>query len=197
MKVGVKAQGRDDGQIGCNAPCAVNRRFDFVEVAHRLNHQQIDAPFDQALHLFGKERFSLGHRQRANRLNQLAGGANRTGDQHTGRCGDLFCQLHPGAVQFHHPILQIVQFQPGRGAAKGIGLDQISTGINISLIDRTDFGRLGDIPQFGCAAIGQAGLLQHGAHCAVTNQDAPCRQPFEHFGVSHCQFLSAPVIRDT
>ena len=72
---------------------------------------------------------------------------------------------------------QLVPVRP-----EGVGVDHICPGLNIRAVDGEDLLGIGEVQQLGDRAEGQAGLLQHGAHRPVKQDE---RFLFEKRGKVH------------
>ena len=100
---------------------------------HGLDPQHVDAALFQGTGLFFESRNAIGIMgKRADRLENLAGGANRAADIDGAAGGIGFGAgiLGGSHVDFAHPVLRIVQLQAVAVAAKGIGENDIGARVD-------------------------------------------------------------------
>ena len=132
----------------------------------------------QPFGLFGERCGAGRHRHRAHRLKQLTGWPHRTGNQHgsiqvlPSAFGHLAAKLGRGFVQFVDPLFELVQGQPIAGATKGVGEEEIGTGVDVSLVGGGDNLRPLNVPRLGRVAGLQTFLEQFGSGSAVENKEA-------------------------
>ena len=178
VEIRVEGEGDDDRQVR-GLLAALDSRLHLPQIAHCFDEDKIGAARGQGRGLLGKNGGGLLQSQFAQGFDQLPGRPHTGGHQSAHRVGHLRGQAHTGFVEFGHPVLQIMQLQPSRCAAEGVGGDDIRAGVQIALIDGLHRFGLLHIPEFGRAAVGQPGLLEHCAHCAVAHQQATRLQPGE------------------
>ena len=72
-----------------------------------------------------------------------------------GAIGHLAGDFRASTVQFAHPVLAVVEFQPGGITAEDVGKKQIAARIDRTLVERRHIRDPVDIPEFGRVACGQ------------------------------------------
>ena len=157
---------------------ALRRRAHFLGGRHRLDPADVGAAGLQSSRLLGErgDRILLGHR--AERNEELAGRADRAGDDDraAGRIGDRPRKLGARLVDLEDAVLGLVQLQPRRVGAERVGQDDVGAGLDEGAIVTLDRLRPLDIPEVGRIAGGQSGGEEIGAGCAVGEEHAVCRE---------------------
>ena len=147
--------------------------FHLLQVAHCFGEDEVGAGFGHDSDLFGEELRGLVHSHHAEGIEQFSGRADGGPHQHiAGLVGDFARQLHTGCIQFSQSVLQVMHFEPGGGAAEGVGGNDVGSGLDVAAIDRLHGVRVHHIPQFGRVAACEAGVLQHRGHGAVAQEGA-------------------------
>jgi len=89
--------------------------------------------------------------ERAERLEQFAGGPHRTGHHHRPRCsvGHTTGQLRSTLGEFEHAVLGVVQFQTLGAATEAVGEDDVGAGVDELLVQADHTLGVLEIPEFG------------------------------------------------
>ena len=161
---------RDDRQIA-DAPHGANRGADLVHVAERLEHEQVDAPFEQRARLLTEELLRLVDAGLAPRLDADAERADRAGDI------DLVArrvprQLRSLQVDRVHLVGQPERAELDPVRAERVRLDHVGPGADVGVVHLADQIRFLDV-QFVERAVQENALrVQHRPHRAVADEDA-------------------------
>ena len=190
---GVKAHGAAPGHAGQTG--GFGRSPVFLECRHRLDPQHICAPGLQPFGLFMEhlDGDRMGHG--SHRFEDLARRPHGPGDNHGAprRIGDVAPQAGGDAVQFVHAVLRAVQFHPAGVAAKGIGQEDIRSGVHRRAVQAADIVGMLDIPHLGGIARRQAHVEQIGSGRAIGHQPvAGCKKTGQGIGHHNSLRSSAP-----
>ncbi|MBV6410709.1 MAG: hypothetical protein GAKPKEKM_01531 [Rhodocyclaceae bacterium] len=187
----------------------VERRLGVQRVEDGLDQDQVGAAVAQAAHRFGVRRHQLVEADVAEtgvvHVGRDRGGA-RGGPEHAGDearlvrggifVGGLARHLRAGDVQLIGERLQPVVGLRDRGGVESVGLDDVGAGGEVVGVDGADRLRLRQEQQIvvalqllrvileaGAAIVGilQSVALNHGAHGAVEDEDAPGEEGAEQF----------------
>ena len=165
------AQLRDDHHLGAGGFARGENRFaDFVDVAKRFEHQQIDAGFHQRVDLLAKNRagfFETGRTERLQANSQRSDGSGDegliasgfAGDAHAGMIdqADLFCKPESGQA------LAI--------RAEGVGFENLGARFDVLLMNVAHQRGERKI-QLVIAAIDENAFgIKHGPHGAIGHQN--------------------------
>ena len=175
-------------------------RFGVKGVEDGFDEDQINAAFHQAI-----QRFQVGFNQlveigvAVTRVVHVRADAGRTvgGTQYPCDIAGLVRRRrlvsgftgHPGGshIDFPRQVLHVVIGHGDGGGIEGVGLDNVSAGVQISLVKGLDPFRLRHAEQIIVALevawpvgktappevlLGELAALNHGAHAAIQNQDA-------------------------
>ncbi len=157
---GVEAHRAAPGHAGQGR--RLGRRAIFLGRADRLDPKDIGAAFLQPLGLFVEDLDRRGMGQSAHRFEDLARGADRSRDDHRAArgIGGLAPQFRADPVELAHATLGIVQPQPRRVAAEGVGQKQIRPRRHGPVIQLADRRGLVGVPQFRRVTRGKAHIEQ-------------------------------------
>ncbi len=135
--------------------------------------QRTSAPASaRCLALLGEDLDALLVRERAERCEQLTGGADAAGDgdRTAGLIGGPAGDRHGGGVELGHPGVEIVEGQAEAVAAEGVGEDDVGAGVDEAAMDLFDQVGLLDIEQLRTTAAFEAEGEESGAHGSVGDQ---------------------------
>ena len=106
VPVGVEAERDRHLEIGGGLVGRADDRLGLGQVAHRLGQDQVGAGRGERLDLLLERRLGVVRRQRPERLDQLAGGADVAGDERAELVGDGARDAHGGGVHLGDAIRQ-------------------------------------------------------------------------------------------
>ena len=160
------------------APRSRDRRLGLLDRGHGFDPEKIRAAARKRRRLLRECLARIGQTQGAERLEDLAGGADAAGDEHrvagtvrlaTGDGGRLL-------VELCDPIGGIVQFQAVTGAAEGVGQNDVRAGIHEVALELRDALGVRAVPKLRRIARLQPEIEQIAAGRAVREQPGPLRQ---------------------
>ena len=79
----------------------------------------------------------------------------------------LLCQAHPRNVDFGNLPTQPVTREPEAVGAKGVGLDNLRSGLQVLLVDRKDQAGVGKVQLVVAAVDEDTTAVEHGSHGAI------------------------------
>ena len=141
-----------------------------AQVAERLEQQDVGTAGGQAAGLLGEQVGRVVVGEQAQRLHQVAGGADAAEHQRTAGVRHLAGDAGSRLIQLVHAILVAMQRQARAGAAEGVGGEKARPGVGVGGVDHAH--RVGplDVPDLGRGAGHESGRLQHGADGAVAER---------------------------
>ncbi len=133
----------NDGDVGGHRARGRDRRFDLLDVRHRLNDQQIDAGrlragrANQGGDLLAERRLGFGYGDAAKRGQPHPQRPERPGQQHVAERSIDHApgNGHGGVVDGLDLVLQAVLGQLETVGAEGVGLNQVRTGVDVAAVD--------------------------------------------------------------
>lgn len=134
----VEGQGDDDREVGRDGLDGVHGRLDLGEVAHRLDDHEVDAAVDETAHLLLEHALRLGGGEGAERLEQLARGADVAGRGRRPWAGGLARDPRPFAVELVDALAQALELEPRTRAAEGVGRDDRRARVEVGAVDGGD-----------------------------------------------------------
>ena len=139
-----------------------------------LDPGDVGAAGDETLDLLAERCVRVVLGDRAERLQQLAGRADRAGDEHrpVGCLGDGTGQLGGLLGDLGGAVAVAVQVQAVAVAPEGVGEDDVGAGVDEGLVQRGDLVRLLDVPELGRLARPEAHPEEVGAGGTVGEQGA-------------------------
>jgi hypothetical protein len=143
----------DDRDVGGHRARGIDRRFDLLDVRHRLDDEQIDAGWlsagraDQRGDLLTECRLGLGHGDATERSQPHPQRPQRPGQQHVAERAIDHApgNGHGGAVDRLDLVLQTVLGQLETVGAEGIGLNQVRAGVDVAAVDFGHQRRVGQV----------------------------------------------------
>ena len=175
--IGVKTQGADDRQAYRGR--AGYGRFDLLFGGHRLQPQHIHPASGQATGLLGERLLGQLKAQGPDGLHDFAGRSHAAGNCHhaAARIRHLTCQAGSRFIEFGHARLSVVQLEAISRTAKAIGQNDVSAGVDKTLMQCADAVGMLNIPKFRGVARHQADIKQVAAGGAIGQQPrARCQQ---------------------
>ena len=169
----------DDRQVGRFLRRADGRE-QLGEIGEGLQHQEVSAAFEQGRDLFLECCRRLSDRDAADRLELLADGADRPGeeDRLARDLPGLARQLDRAEVDVPHPPFEPVTAELDPVGAEGIGFDQLGAGGNVRSVNFLDDFGLCEVELVEGALEAHAAGVELGAHGAVAKEGAAAK-PFE------------------
>ena len=160
----------DDRQVA-HAADGANRRADLVDVAKRLEHEEIDATVDERAGLLAKMLFRLVHARPSPRLDTNAERADRAGDIGV-VARRMPRDLRPLDVDRAHLIAQTEGRQLDPVRAERIRLEDVGAGLRIGLVDLCHQVGLRQVQLVERSVHEDAARVQHRPHRAVADEHA-------------------------
>ena len=154
-----------------DAPHRADRGANLVQVAERLEDEQIDTAGDKRLGLLAKERLRLIGPHLAPGLDANTQRSNRTGDiglitgRLTGKAGAFGVDLVDPVAKAERPELHAI-------GAKRVRLDHVGTRTDVILMHLHDGVRRHHIQRIEAAIDEHALRVEHRAHGAVADEHA-------------------------
>ncbi len=161
---------RDDRPIG-HAPHRVDRGADLVQVAERLEDEQIDAAIGQRLRLLAEIVARLVDAGLAPRFDAHAERSDRAGDVGLLARG-LARDLRALRVDLVQPVGQAERSEPDPVRAERVGLDHVGAGAHVFLVYLGDQLRLREVQGVEALVDEDALGVQHRPHRAVADEHA-------------------------
>ena len=162
-----------DGQVGSDFTGGGEGFAGFVERGHGFNDEQVRAGLSQGIDLFGKGGTGFVEAGFAEGLKAHAKRADGAGDP------GFSCLLFPevldglagktdaGGVDFRDLASQSMAGQAEAVGAKGVGFDNLRTGLQIFLVDGENQAGVGQVQLVVTAVDEDATGVEHGSHGAV------------------------------
>ena len=170
MEVGIKTECCDHRQFGRNLLGGSDCSAYLGEVTHRLDEETIHTAFHQPTHLLGKEFLRRFRCESAHRFEELPRRSNVTHNEHTfARVSNAPPNLGCSPVEFDDAIFKGVHLKAWAATTEGIRGEELSASIGVLSQDPLDHIRVFDVPQFRRTTVGQARVLEHRPHGAVTH----------------------------
>ena len=144
----------------------------FVQVSKRLQHQAVDARFDQGVDLLAEDGAGFVDGGRTERLQANPQRSDRGSHEGlvpflTSEAGGLAGDSHAGAINQPDLVREAERRQALTVRAKSVGLDDLGAGADVFLVNVAHQGGERKI-QFVVTAVDEGALgIQHGAHGAV------------------------------
>ena len=160
---------RDHGQVAA-APHRAKRLFQLDQVRERLQHEAVDAPRQQAVHLAAEVVAGLFQRRGAKGLEpdpQRPDRARHRCAPRGGPCGDRRRPL----VELLGALVQPVRGQLDGVGAEGVRLYDLGAGADVLFVDLLDQVGVGGVQLVVTDVEEDAARIQHGAHGAVHDVD--------------------------
>ena len=161
---------RDDRQVA-DAAHRVDRGAHLVQVAERLEDEQVDAAVDQRLRLLAEVLARLVDAGLAPGLDADAERADRAGD-----VGLLARRVarnpRPLFVDRVQPVGEAERSELDAVRAEGVGFDHVRAGADVLLVHLGHQIRLGDVQRVEALVDEDALRVEHRAHRAVAHEDA-------------------------
>src|SRR5207302_6452805 len=166
----------DDRQVGGFLRRAHGRE-QLGKIGKSLENQEIGAAFEQGGDLFLEGRRRLGDRDAADRLELLADGADRPGeeDRLAGDLAGLARQLDGPEVDVAYPPLEAVAGGLAPAGTAGIGFDQRGAGGSVRSVNFLDDFVLGEVEPVEGALEAAAAAVDLCAHRAVAKHGAAAK----------------------
>ena len=157
----------EDREVGRHLAGCGDGRPGLTEVAHRLDEDEVRPTGGQPSNLLGEQGGGLLERQRAEGVEQLAGGPDVAGDQRAVPVSDPACDGGSGAVDLLGPTGQAVCGQPGLGRAERVGREDAGACGRVVSVEVRHGIRVREVPGLGAVTDGQAAVLQEPAVASV------------------------------
>jgi hypothetical protein len=166
----LRAHLRHDGQVA-HAPDGVDCRPDLVQVAERLEHEQVDTALDEGPRLFAEELARFVDAGLAPGLDADAERPDGPGDVGA-IAGRLACD--PGAffVDGRHLVGETERAELHPVGAERVGLDDVRAGAHVFPVHARHQIRLRDVQRVEALVDEDAAGVEHRAHRAVGDEHA-------------------------
>ena len=194
-RAAVERERQHEREIG-RAAHAVDGGSGLDLAEHRLEQEQVDAAVCERLGLLGIGVGRLVVRERAERLAQLAGGAERSGHEDVGADG-LARQLGRAAVELACALGQRSVREADARAAERAGQDDVGARLREAAVQLDDAIGVGEHPFLGRDADREAHALAGRAGRAVGDQHIAAREALEKADACsrgiHAELLSPDI----
>ena len=137
----------------------------FVEVAERLEDQQVDAGFEQGIDLFAEGGARFGEGGGPERLDAHVERSHGAGDERA--VGRFARQAHAGQVDGLQLFGEAERAQTLPGGAERVGFQDLGAGLGVLLMDLANHVRRREVELVEAAVDEHAARVQHGTHGAI------------------------------